>query len=101
MYCFSIVTTWRIKTKGLQEERDLKVDVISIHTYIYIACITAKFLGLFLQISHGLYVSKLTDNAPSKNKKEYNCGFNCSRLISVSFLYTIAKKKKRASVKRC
>lgn len=56
MWYFRIVTMWKMKTKGLQEERGLRVDVISAH--IHITNITANFWGLFLQINHGLYASK-------------------------------------------
>lgn len=58
---------WKMKTKGLQEERGLRVDVIS--THIHITNITANFWGLFLQINHGLYASKLGSNVSNNNKK--------------------------------
>lgn len=82
------------QNKGLQEERDLKVDVTSIHIHInthmhlYKMRIMAKFLGLLLQINYGLFACRLTSNVASKTKKKKKPNVNAvslNGLILINF----------------
>lgn len=50
--------------KGLQER-----------AHVYKACITARLLGLFLQVNFGLCAGKFADNTSNKNKKRVSPEF--------------------------